>query len=1134
MEKSVETALRRHIRLLLVDYALEHLAIDHVAYSNGLVPPFLFEHLGTVSMIDGTSVSLPEDPLSVLLGLYNSTKPTAFAVPTERWEMTADNRNYLREIVVSSRRKPDVSKSLRELISNTGGVIWHSWSVLVYGNCVTEGSISPRPLSPPLSSRLSRKTTPKLNSDSVRARLSSYPSSLPALLQSQITLIEVSDARDEKVESIERLLNIRAHMTAEEQVAFKMLISSLLNSLPRAPCHDFKQPVSSSLATYFSCESPPPTPTTLLPMSPPLFPRRMNARSQTAPIIAPLLIPKLEEEDAIDWPRENMIIVDGWAAYLPDDINLPSLSPGGSSSPQDQIDELLWEASPEPTPEHPRLDVAIASARLDDFEIPRVRRFGTGIPLEQEVPNIPTEMAKILQKIPMTPPLAAIQPQNGGVSDKAISPSMVGQSPSSACGDSKALFYNKEAIDLNNMDEVLASLYRPLQLGKGRHRAPESWIMDAKIDEKDAFLLDVPSLPEPNMRPLSSTASRLPSGFQSFLAAPLQSRFKTSSKSEEAIFTQNPIQLGRVAGLSPLNIELSWRPIVSGSTVPTHEEYDHEYNAGEYLAKLQSLMDGTSMRHVSCWNDDTFFDNPTRSTSEHDNILDLSLDDDLSIDDKVTHDSFLFWSQREDRLSNSGFPTGSNDKEVAVVLRHPSVPALGYPLVMDGVALPEVSSSSRTPLKKNRRMEQAIGLPLHPTASHTPASSLVEEYRPEEIIPYVKSGGTSVMMLSTESNRIRTDSDERDETSRSNAQHASPRPERQNVPQELLDLCTLRLPCPWTPPPRLHKYIASLNLIQKRAIVAALSDLQLGDEIEDGPDIVIDPHAAVLLVPLARLPTIGLGLFKRTQALSWRFDRLMIVFEAYPISHSYVSSFGMKTHSKKDQPERDMAPDAFGPPVRAALKRLRREISIAREIGDLCSTSNVDSVFATDPVEAAQYVRLFGDIAEQGCSPHVREEVWDERLWMSEDEIEDEAGFASFPRMNIFAAITILSRTTSGEFLDLGAAVRTRRFGHLIGAERMNFVNEELAKRFQHLGELSSSPIPVEQTRDSVAYLNSETSPTAFYSIAGAKNADDMSNGPPRHYEHHEELQDQMIYDQEGYEVFLRSDDEGDVTMCDL
>jgi hypothetical protein len=38
-EESVEMVLRGHIRFLLLDYALEHLAVDHVAYSNAFVPP---------------------------------------------------------------------------------------------------------------------------------------------------------------------------------------------------------------------------------------------------------------------------------------------------------------------------------------------------------------------------------------------------------------------------------------------------------------------------------------------------------------------------------------------------------------------------------------------------------------------------------------------------------------------------------------------------------------------------------------------------------------------------------------------------------------------------------------------------------------------------------------------------------------------------------------------------------------------------------------------------------------------------------------------------------------------------------------------------------------------------------------
>ena len=39
--------------------------------------------------------------------------------------------------------------------------------------------------------------------------------------------------------------------------------------------------------------------------------------------------------------------------------------------------------------------------------------------------------------------------------------------------------------------------------------------------------------------------------------------------------------------------------------------------------------------------------------------------------------------------------------------------------------------------------------------------------------------------------------------------------------------------------------------------------------------------------------------------------------------------------------------------------------------------------------------------------------------------------------MNIFAAITILSRISPDDFLNLGTAGRTQRFADLIGAERM-------------------------------------------------------------------------------------------------
>ena len=50
------------------------------------------------------------------------------------------------------------------------------------------------------------KAAPKLNGDAARTRLSSYPHSLPALLQNQLAVIEVSDMRDENSISMDRIL----------------------------------------------------------------------------------------------------------------------------------------------------------------------------------------------------------------------------------------------------------------------------------------------------------------------------------------------------------------------------------------------------------------------------------------------------------------------------------------------------------------------------------------------------------------------------------------------------------------------------------------------------------------------------------------------------------------------------------------------------------------------------------------------------------------------------------------------------------------------------------------------------------------------------------------------------------------
>ena len=84
-------------------------------------------------MIDGAYISLPESPIGLLLRLYQVTKSTEIAALNhERWEMTADNQQYLRKVIASSMQKSDTPRSERELTATEGRLICHSRSGIVY------------------------------------------------------------------------------------------------------------------------------------------------------------------------------------------------------------------------------------------------------------------------------------------------------------------------------------------------------------------------------------------------------------------------------------------------------------------------------------------------------------------------------------------------------------------------------------------------------------------------------------------------------------------------------------------------------------------------------------------------------------------------------------------------------------------------------------------------------------------------------------------------------------------------------------------------------------------------------------------------------------------------------------------
>jgi hypothetical protein len=139
-------------------------------------------------------------------------------------------------------------------------------------------------------------------------------------------------------------------------------------------------------------------------------------------------------------------------------------------------------------------------------------------------------------------------------------------------------------------------------------------------------------------------------------------------------------------------------------------------------------------------------------------------------------------------------------------------------------------------------------------------------------------------------------------------------------------------------------------------------------------DLILDHETAILLVSLATVPSECEALCVRISDLSWRFEHLLIIFEAFPAARSYVSS----------ALEKKAEFFAFSPPVVKAIRKLRRGLGIAEGSGVKKVESKVTWAFADDVGEVARLARLFGDAAEG------RDEtggvIWQARDWLTQGE----------------------------------------------------------------------------------------------------------------------------------------------------
>ncbi|KAG2358874.1 hypothetical protein BDR07DRAFT_1611638 [Suillus spraguei] len=270
------------------------------------------------------------------------------------------------------------------------------------------------------------------------------------------------------------------------------------------------------------------------------------------------------------------------------------------------------------------------------------------------------------------------------------------------------------------------------------------------------------------------------------------------------------------------------------------------------------------------------------------------------------------------------------------------------------------------------------------------------------------------------------------------------------IPPEILNTHTMCLPDVWNPPTASHCYLGSMALIQKRALIRALQAPECRVHLVEryvlgGVDIVMDPDTAVLVAPLLALPSQVEGLADRISQASWRYTHILIILEAFPSANTFTTE--INTNNVK------LTPYAFSPPVLKAVKKFRRLLIIAEGCGTKNVGCGIQWAFANDVGEAALFVRMFGNLAQEWASNEGGNALWQDRGWLQVDEHEDEADLASVEGMNPFAAFVMLYQGSLQEILDMSPESRVAEFSYLVGSQRIASLNAVIERRTQEMDE---------------------------------------------------------------------------------
>ncbi|KZV61602.1 hypothetical protein PENSPDRAFT_693270 [Peniophora sp. CONT] len=257
------------------------------------------------------------------------------------------------------------------------------------------------------------------------------------------------------------------------------------------------------------------------------------------------------------------------------------------------------------------------------------------------------------------------------------------------------------------------------------------------------------------------------------------------------------------------------------------------------------------------------------------------------------------------------------------------------------------------------------------------------------------------------------------------------------IPSELVNSHTLLCPTHRVRADAQHLTLASLDVLKNRALVRALDSdarqVKLAEREDLGSaDLILACDLAVVFFPLSHLPSAIDELKTRLDELSWRFDHVLVIFEAY-------TSFSSTT----------VVANAFTPPVIKSARRLQTKLAVSEAYETRSPGSTVKFAYAESVEAAADLVLVAGDGA---LGP-----TWSDHDSLLVEEQEDEARLAQAAGMNPFTAALITSKISLGDFLDMAPEDRLYEFGALVGERRIKRLNAWIAEREAQIDTSSQS-----------------------------------------------------------------------------